>query len=150
MRIAENGGVSFVVHTYDAASGFVDGVSSANKIGMDVERCFKTLVIIGADKEYFVAVIPVAEELDFKKVARHFGEKNIEMIHHKDLTSVTGYIKGGCSPIGMKKQLRTAIDETALLFDSIGVSGGKIGLTLELNPEELAKLINADFGDLTK
>jgi Cys-tRNA(Pro)/Cys-tRNA(Cys) deacylase len=150
IRIVESHGVEYSIRSYDAAGGFVDGVTAAHETGMEPERCFKTLVLVGHSRENYVCVIPVAEELDLKKAARHFGEKNLEMIHVKDITRTTGYIKGGCSPIGMKKQFPTAIDETALNFEAIGVSGGKIGLQMELAPDKLAEITGAEFTALTK
>lgn len=150
IRMVEAQGIEYSLRTYDASEGFVDGVTAAHETGIEEERCFKTLVLVGHSKEHYVCVIPVAEELDLKKVAKYFGEKNIEMIHAREITPTTGYIKGGCSPIGMKKQFKTAIDSTAQLFDTIGVSGGKIGLQMELDPNKLAELVSADFDDLTK
>lgn len=150
IRMVEAAGVAYKVYTYDAPEGFLDGVSVAEQTGQDVEHVFKTLVLAGHSKEYYVCVIPVADELDLKKAAKHFGEKNIEMIPAKDITKITGYIKGGCSPVGMKKLFRTAIHETAEIQDTICVSGGKVGLQMELGPTELAGLIHADFADLVK
>lgn len=150
VRIVEAAGIEYILHTYDAPEGFLDGVSVAQQTGQNPEQVFKTLVTVGHSKEYYVCVIPVAEELDFKKAAKHFGEKNIEMIHAKDITSITGYIKGGCSPVGMKKPFKTAIDWTAELQDTICVSGGKVGLQMELEPGALAALIGAEFAELTK
>ncbi len=150
IRIVESHGAEYNIRTYDSSDGFVDGVTAAHETGIEVERCFKTLVLVGHSRENYVCVIPVAEELDLKKAARHFGEKNIEMIHAKDITKTTGYIKGGCSPVGMKKPFVTAIDETAQYFDTIGVSGGKIGLQMELAPDDLAEITGAEFADLTK
>ena len=150
VRIVEAAGINYKLYTYDAPEGFLDGVSVAMQTGQDLERVFKTLVLVGHSKEHYVCVIPVAEELDFKKAAKHFGEKNIEMIHAKDITKITGYIKGGCSPVGMKKQFKTAIHETAEIQDTICVSGGKVGLQMELDPEALTRLIGAEFGDLIK
>lgn len=150
IRMVEDAGIPYDEYTYEVKGEFSDGVSSAHKIGLPVEMTFKTLVLVGTDKQYMVCVIPVAEELDLKKAARHFKEKKLEMIHVKEINKVSGYIRGGCSPIGMKKQYPTAIDETALLFDKIGVSGGRIGLTICLDPEKLAKLVGAEFTSLTK
>lgn len=150
VRIVEAAGIEYQLYTYDAPDGFLDGVSVAKETGQDVEHVFKTLVTVGHSKEHYVCVIPVAEELDFKKAAKHFGEKNIEMIHARDITNVTGYIKGGCSPIGMKKLFRTAIDWTAELQETICISGGKVGLQMELSPSELAEMIGAEFVELTK
>ena len=149
VRIVEANKIEYEMLTYDAAGGFVDGVTVAKETGIEPERCFKTLVLAGSSKEHFVCVIPVAEELDLKKAARHFGEKKIEMIHARDITRVTGYVKGGCSPVGMKKLFRTAIDRSAEDFEIIGVSGCKFGLQMMLPPESLAEIVGADFADLT-
>lgn len=150
VRIVEAAGINYKLYTYEAPEGFLDGVSVAMQTGQDLERVFKTLVLVGHSKEHYVCVIPVAEELDLKKAAKHFCEKNIEMIHARDITKITGYIKGGCSPVGMKKQFKTAIHETGEIQETICVSGGKVGLQMELNPEALARLIGAEFGDLIK
>ena len=150
VRLVEKAGVEYTLHTYDAADGRIDGVSVAEKTGQPADKVFKTLVTVGQSKEHYVCVIPVAAELDLKKAAKLLGEKKIEMIHQKELLPLTGYIHGGCSPVGMKKQLITCIDENALLQDTICVSGGKIGLQIELEPEDLAMLTSADFGDIIK
>ena len=150
VRLVEKAGVEYTLHTYDAADGRIDGVSVAEKTGQPADKVFKTLVTVGQSKEHFVCVIPVAAELDLKKAAKLLGEKKIEMIHQKELLPLTGYIHGGCSPVGMKKQFITCIDENALLQDTICVSGGKIGLQIELDPEDLAMLTSADFGDIIK
>ena len=149
VRIVEKAGIDYKLHTYDAPEGFLDGVSVAEQTGQNPEKVFKTLVTVGHSKEHYVCVIPVAEEMDFKKAANHFGEKNIEMIHARDITMITGYIKGGCSPVGMKKPFKTAIDWTAELQDTSCVSGGKVGLQIELAPGALATLIGAEFVELT-
>ena len=110
----------------------MDGLSAARSAGIPEEKVFKTLVLQGASREYFVCAIPVGKELDLKKAARHFGEKKIEMIPMRDLTKVTGYIKGGCSPIGMKKKFRTAVDQSAEHLETIVVSAGKVGIQMEV------------------
>lgn len=150
VRLVEKAGVEYTLHTYDAADGRIDGVSVAEKTGQPADKVFKTLVTVGQSKEHYVCVVPVAAELDLKKAAKLLGEKKIEMIHQKELLPLTGYIHGGCSPVGMKKQFITCIDENALLQDTICVSGGKIGLQIELDPEDLAMLTSADFGDIIK
>ena len=142
--------IPYELHTYEAPDGFLDGVSVAAQSGINPEKVFKTLVLVGHSKEHYVCVIPVACELDLKKAARFFGEKNIEMIHVKEITPLTGYIKGGCSPVGMKKLFRTAIHQSAQEQNTICVSGGKVGLQLELSPMQLAELIHAEFADLIK
>ncbi len=114
------------------------------------DTVFKTLVLIGRSRQHYVCVIPVACELDLKKAAAHFGEKHVEMIHAKDITAVTGYIKGGCSPVGMKKQFPTAIHKSAEELPDFWVSGGKVGLQMNLSPAALSELIGASFADLIK
>ena len=137
-------------YTYEAPDGFLDGVSVAKAVGLDPARVFKTLVTQGASKEYHVCVIPVACELDLKKAAKHFGEKSVAMIPAKEITNVTGYIKGGCSPIGMKKQFPTFIDESAINFSTIAFSAGKIGMQVEVSPQDLQKLVPVVPADLCK
>ena len=151
IRLLENGNVSFRFYEYDVSDGRIDGKSIAEKIGESPDQVFKTLVTQAPPgKDYFVFVVPASGELDLKKAAKACGRKSIEMIPQKLLFPLTGYIHGGCSPIGMKKLFPTFIDETAILFDKICVSGGRIGTNLGLNPEELAAFINAQFVDLTK
>lgn len=140
--------ITYNVYEYEAPEGFLDGVSVARETGMDVDKVYKTLVTQGTSKEYYVCVIPVAEELDLKKAAKHFGEKKIEMIHAKDITKVTGYIKGGCSPIGMKKHFKTAIESKAESLEQIVVSAGKVGLQVELEVKDLLEVVGAKLADL--
>ena len=149
MRLLDAAGISYPSHTYDASDRSIDGVSVAQKLGEEPERVFKTLVTVGASRNYYVFVLPVENELDLKKAARTVKEKSIEMIPVKDINKVTGYIRGGCSPIGMKKQYPTVVDETAILFDTIIFSGGKIGFQIEMAPDDLFKLIGAQACDIT-
>lgn len=149
MRLLDAAGISYTSHTYDASDGSIDGVSVAHKLGEEPERVFKTLVTVGASRNYYVFVLPVENELDLKKAARTVKEKSIEMIPVKDINKVTGYIRGGCSPIGMKKQYPTVVDETAILFDTIIFSGGKIGFQIEMAPDDLFALIGAQVCDIT-
>ena len=148
MRALDKAKVPYEAHEYECKDGHIDGVSVANKLGQNVETVFKTLVAQGTSKEYYVFVIPVAEELDLKKAAKVAGEKKIEMIHVKDINKCTGYIRGGCSPLAMKKLYKTFIHETAKDFDTIVFSGGKIGLQIETNAVEMAKVINAKFENI--
>lgn len=148
VRLLDLKKVDYMLHEYDAPDGFLDGVSVAKATGVDQERVFKTLVAQGASREFYVCVIPVAHELDLKKAAKHFGEKKLEMIPAKDITKVTGYIKGGCSPVGMKKQFRTAIDEHARTFERIVVSAGKVGLQMDLPLPSLVEAATAELADL--
>ncbi|SHI46267.1 Cys-tRNA(Pro)/Cys-tRNA(Cys) deacylase [Clostridium cavendishii DSM 21758] len=150
MRILDSNRIEYEIITYENKDGKIDGVSVANKIGRDINMVYKTLVTQGLSKEYYVFVIPVNEELDFKKAAKVASEKSIELINVKDLTKITGYIRGGCSPIGMKKLYKTFINITASEKDKIVVSGGKIGVQLEINPQELVNLLNARYEDIIK
>ncbi|SKC07336.1 Cys-tRNA(Pro)/Cys-tRNA(Cys) deacylase [Lachnospiraceae bacterium] len=147
MRILERNKVEYKVDTYEA-SEFTDGVHSAEILGHDVDRSFKTLVATGKSGEHYVFVLPVAAEVDFKAAAKAVGEKNVELIHVKELTPLTGYIRGGCSPLGMKKQFRTVIDSTAETFDTIYISGGRVGCTIELSPADLIRVVRADVADI--
>ena len=147
MRILDQNGISYAAHAYPA-DGPTDGVSVANILGQDVEQVFKTLVTKAASGNYYVFDIPVAENLDLKKAAKAVGEKSIAMILSRELLPLTGYIHGGCSPVGMKKQFPTVFHETCQLFDTICVSAGKIGAQVEVNPAELMELIGADTADL--
>lgn len=149
LRMLDADKIAHQVYEYDVSDGLLDGVSVAKKTGQDVARVFKTLVTIGSSKEHYVCVIPVAKELDLKKAAKHFGEKKIEMIPMKTLLPTTGYIHGGCSPIGMKKQFKTAVDSSAGQIDQIIVSAGKVGLQMELAVEDLLKAAGAELADLT-
>lgn len=149
LRTLDSKKIPHQVYSYEAPDGFLDGVSAAKAMGLEIGRVFKTLVTQGASREYYVCVIPVACELNLKKAAKHFGEKKIEMIHARDLTAVTGYIKGGCSPLGMKKQFATAIDRRAETYDNIVVSAGKVGLQMDVPVSALLTLTGAELADLT-
>ena len=150
MRILEQKGISYVPHAYEHEEGVaVDGVTVAQSLGQDPEQVFKTLVARGASKGIYVFCIPVAENLDLKKAARAVGEKSIEMIHVKEINALTGYIRGGCSPIGMKKQYPTVFHETAEIVDTIMVSAGKIGYQVELAPDALIELVGGTLADIT-
>ncbi len=147
MRILDKLKIAYTVNSYECDE-FVDGVHIADMLGQPYESSFKTLVLVGKSKSYYVFVLPIDKELDMKKCARAVGEKSLEMVHVKDINAVTGYIRGGCTPIGMKKQYRTVIHSTAQDFDRIIVSGGKLGLQLELAPADLAKACGGEFGDI--
>jgi Cys-tRNA(Pro)/Cys-tRNA(Cys) deacylase len=149
LRILEAGRVAFTPREYDVSDGEISGQAVAAKIGQAPERVFKTLVTVGKHSGLNVFVIPCNAGLDLKKAAQAAGDKYIEMIKLRELEPKTGYVHGGCSPIGMKKQFPTFIEETAQLYESINVSGGRIGLQVELAPQDLAKLTNAVFCDLT-
>ena len=148
MRVLDQQGISYTAHSYPA-DGPIDGVSVASFLGQDPEQVFKTLVTKAASGNYYVFDIPVAENLDLKKAAKAVGEKSIAMIPQKELLPLTGYIHGGCSPVGMKKQFPTVFHETVVLFDTICVSAGKVGAQVELSPADLITLLNADTADIT-
>ncbi len=150
MRVLDSAGVDYIAHEYDAADGAIDGVSVAGKIGKPAEQVFKTLVAQGTSRAHYVFVIPVAAELDLKAAAKAVGEKAVEMIHAADLSKVTGYVRGGCSPIGMKKACRTVIDSACLLQQTIIVSAGRIGHQIELRPDDLAGAVGAVIGKITR
>lgn len=147
MRFLDKNKVPYEIHFYES-DGFLDGVSVARKLSQPLEKTFKTLVAQGKTKNYYVFVIPVAEELDMKKAARAVGEKSMELLMLKELTAVTGYVRGGCSPIGMKKQFPTVIHESAGQEQTIMVSGGRLGSQIEIAPMVLAEVIRAKFADI--
>lgn len=148
MRILERMGIPYEHLEYECAE-FNDGSTVADLLGLDHDRVFKTLVGVGGDGQHYVFVIPVDESLDFKKCARAVGAKAVQLIHQKELLPLTGYVRGGCTAVGMKKPFPTRIDETAQLWDRIYVSGGRIGSQLLLSPEDLARAAEAEFADLT-
>ncbi|HEY9058909.1 MAG TPA: Cys-tRNA(Pro) deacylase [Pseudobacteroides sp.] len=141
MRILDRAKIKYNTYAYDHSDGMIDGVSVASKMGQPVERVYKTLVTQGANREYFVFIIPVAEELDLKAAAKAVGQKSVEMIKVSDINKVTGYIRGGCSPVGMKKEYKTVIDSSCEKLDAIIVSAGKIGHQIEIAPKDLTNLI---------
>ena len=149
MRILDKAGVSYNTYTYDPRDGLVDGISVAEKVGKPVEQVYKTLVTQGTSKEYYVFVIPVAEELDLKAAARTVSEKSIEMIKITDINKITGYVRGGCSPIGMKKEYKTVVDSSCKGLNTIIVSAGKIGYQIEISPKDLMELINCRIDNIT-
>lgn len=149
MRILDQKGISYKEHILDLKEA-VDGVTCANMLGVNLDSTFKTLVTVGKSKNYYVFVIPVAETLSLKKAAAAVGEKNVEMIPMKDLFNVAGYVHGGCSPIGMKKTFTTVVDETAILFENIIFSGGKVGYFIEVNPMDIEKVIQVRFVDIVE
>ena len=149
MRLIEAAKIEYELLEYTVDENDLSGGNTARKTGKDPEQIFKTLVLCGEKNGFGVCCIPTCEELDLKKAAKAFGEKKVEMIHVKDLLKTTGYIRGGCSPVGMKKQFPTVIDETATLFDKIYVSAGVRGAMLGINPNELVAYIGAKFADVT-
>ena len=148
MRILDQKKIPYTAHTYPA-DGPIDGVSVAGFLGQDVERVFKTLVTKGSTGAYYVFDIPVAENLDLKKAAKAVGEKSIAMLPQKELLPLTGSVHGGCSPVGRKKQFPTVFHETAVLYDTICVSAGKVGAQVELAPQALLDLLGASAADIT-
>lgn len=150
MRILDTQKVPYEILSYDANDGKIDGVAVAAKIGKDAAQVYKTLVAVGASKNLYVFAIPVEAELDLKKAAKEAGEKNVEMLPVKDIQKFTGYIRGGCSPIGMKKNYPTFLDISAEGRETIIVSAGKIGFQVELAPGELLKATGGKLAFLTK
>lgn len=147
MRILDRMKISYQTMTYECDE-FVDALKIADQLGLPYEKVYKTLVTVGNSKNYFVFVIPIDRELDLKKAARSVGEKSVAMIHVKEINGITGYIRGGCTAIGMKKQYVTRIDESAKGLESMVVSGGKLGVQIELKPEDLCSAANGEFADL--
>ena len=148
MRILETKKIPYTTHTYECEE-FIDGIQIADMLELPHEKVYKTLVTQGNSKNYYVFVIPIAEELDMKKAAKSVHEKSVAMLHVKDINTVTGYIRGGCTAIGMKKQYTTRIEEAAKDLEYIIVSGGKLGTQLELTPDDLIKASNAEYADIT-
>ena len=148
MRLLTTAKIPFDTVEYEVDEDDLSGVHTAEMLGTDPDCMFKTLVCRDDKGGYFVFCIPVAYELDLKKCAAAAGVKRVEMIHVKELLPLTGYIRGGCSPVGMKKKFPTLIDETATLYDRIYVSAGQRGVQLYLNPEQLAQYVDAKFADL--
>ena len=150
MRILEANKICYTPHHYsDDTKTFQSGADVAKKIGADEKTVFKTLVTKGSDNQYYVFVIPVCEELNLKACAKSVGVKSVEMIKVSEITKVTGYIRGGCSPIGMKKEYRTVVDSSALLLDTMYVSAGKIGFQVSLSPSDLKSVSNCTFEEIT-
>ncbi|MDB0437950.1 Cys-tRNA(Pro) deacylase [Clostridioides difficile] len=150
MRILDSNKIDYKVLSYEIKSEHVDGVEVAHDIGRDVNEVYKTLVTQGVSKSIYVYVIPVHENLDLKKAAKVAKEKSVDMIPVKDINKLTGYIRGGCSPVGMKKLYKTFVNESAKQLDAIIVSAGKIGYQIELSPFDLQELIKVEFVDVIK
>ena len=149
MRILDGLGVKYKVQSYECKE-FEDGGKVADELGLPHEKVYKTLVCQGAGKGYFVFVIPIDEELDLKKAARSVGEKSVEMIHVKDIKNVTGYVRGGCTAIGMKKQYPVRIEQEAQALSDIYVSAGQIGCQMNLKPEELKAACKGEWADISR
>ena len=148
MRILETLKIPYTHITYECDE-FVDALQIADMLSLPYEKVYKTLVTVGSNWEYYVFVIPIARELDLKAAARSVGQKSVEMLHVQDINKVTGYIRGGCTAIGMKKQYVTRIDSSAQQLEKIIVSGGRIGSQLELSPEDLARAAGAEFAEIS-
>lgn len=148
MRILESAEISYKFYTYESGGSAIDGVSVASKIGQPVDKVYKTLVTRGASKNFFIFVIPVAKELNLKAAARSVGEKSVEMIRMDEINKVTGYIRGGCSPIGMKKEYKTVIDNSCQNLETIIFSAGKIGIQVEVAPNLLIEFVKAGVEEI--
>ena len=147
MRILDRKKISYEYQTYECDE-FTDGIETADKLNLPHEQVYKTIVTTGKSGEHYVFVLPIEAEIDFKKAAKAVGEKSIEMLHLKELTPLTGYVRGGCTSIGMKKHFPTVIDASAQQFEKVYVSAGRIGAQLTLAPEELRKAADATFADV--
>ncbi len=147
MRILDKKKIPYKVNYYECDE-FIDGMHIADKLSQPYEISFKTLVTKGKSGEHFVFVLPVDKEIDFKKAAKAVGEKSIEMVHVKDIKDLTGYIRGGCTSIGMKKQFVTVVDSSAEKFGEIIISGGALGIQLMLSPSNLLKAVNGKYGEI--
>lgn len=147
MRILDRNKIAYEVLTYECDE-FIDGMHTAELTGAPVEASFKTLVLCGKSKQFYVFVVPIDKEVDLKKAAKEVSEKSVEMIAVKELTGITGYVRGGCSPIGMKKQFPTIVHSSAESLEKIYISGGRIGLTLCLSPADLQKVVSARYADI--
>ena len=147
MRILDKHKIPYELITYECDE-FIDGLHTAQKTGAPVEQSFKTLVMQGKSNQYFVFVVPIAEEVHLKNAAKIVGEKSLEMIPVKDINKITGYIRGGCTPLGMKKQYPTVIHESAADFDRIYISGGRLGTTILVSPKALADVTGAKFANV--
>lgn len=143
MRLLDAAGIEYEPVEYEVDENDLSGSHAADMLGVDHDSMYKTLVMKGDKTGYLVCCIPVDEELDLKKAAKASGDKKVELIHMKDLLALTGYVRGGCSPIGMKKKFPTYIEETAVLYDKIFISAGMRGVQVSLNPEKLAEYIEA-------
>ena len=147
-RMLEKEKIPYIPHTYEVGDGQIDGISVARKMGIDPELVYKTLVTRGASKEIHVFVLPVGRELDLKAAARAAGEKSVEMVAVREITPLTGYVRGGCSPVGMKKRYSTVVDESARSKERIIVSAGRIGDQIELAPADLQRATGCRFAPI--
>ncbi|AJA47638.1 Cys-tRNA(Pro) deacylase [Clostridium pasteurianum DSM 525 = ATCC 6013] len=150
MRILDREKINYDIITYDSSDGKIDGISVTKKLGENPKFVYKTLVLQGNSGDIYIFVTPVEDEIDLKKAAAAAGEKNVKMVAVKDIMKLTGYIRGGCSPIGMKKHYKTFVNTSALDIEKIIVSGGKIGTQIEILTEDLAKVASCEFKDFIK
>lgn len=148
IRLLDKNKIAYACKTYEVEDGKVDGLAVTKKIGLNPHEVFKTLLVQGTSGTHYVCVIPVDQELDLKKVSKLVGEKKIDMLPVKDLLKTTGYIRGGCSPIGMKKLFKTIIHESASRLEHITVSGGKIGIQITLSPTDLCEIVQASYANI--
>ena len=148
MRILDKNKIPYEILNYECGE-FIDGLHTAEATGAPVEQSFKTLVMQGKSRQYYVFVIPIADEVDLKAAARAVGEKSVEMIHVKDITAITGYVRGGCSPLGMKKQFPTFADATIADGETVCFSGGRVGLQIETTLAVLQSVVPVTLADLT-
>lgn len=147
MRILDRNKIKYDINTYECDE-FISGTDIADRLGQNYDESFKTLVAVGKSSNYFVFVIPIDKELDLKKATKVVGEKNVEMLHVKDINKVTGYVRGGCTPIGMKKQYKTVLHNSIMNYDKVIISGGRIGTQLVLAPEDIVKVTSAIIEDI--
>ncbi|MFR4353001.1 MAG: Cys-tRNA(Pro) deacylase [Roseburia sp.] len=149
MRILDRNKIAYDVIHY-ACDEFIDGLHTAKLTGAPVEQSYKTLVMRGKSGQHYVFVIPIAAEVNLKAAARAAGEKSVDLLHVKEITAVTGYVRGGCSPLGMKKQFATIVDQSASAYDTIYISGGRIGTTITLSPADLLKVVRGSYADVVR
>ncbi|MBR5618571.1 MAG: Cys-tRNA(Pro) deacylase [Clostridia bacterium] len=149
MRILDRQKIPYTVNLYEC-DNFIDGVHVADQLGQSYDSSFKTLVTVGKSGGHYVFVLPVDQELDLKKAAKTVGEKSVEMVHVKDIFALTGYIRGGCTPLGMKKPFPTVIHESGLLYPQVIISGGRIGAQIVLSPADLLRATGAKTADILK
>ncbi len=150
MRLLDQKKIPYTPRQYDVSDGALDGVTAAERLGVEPETCFKTLVTVGASKKYYVFVVPVEKELDLKAAAKAVGEKSIEMLKQAQLLPLTGYVHGGCSPLGMKKAFPTVLDSSAERLPQMTCSAGKVGRQITLSPADLARISNGIFAPIAK
>ncbi len=147
MRFLDKSKIEYTIQTYECDE-FIDGIHVAEKLNQPLDETFKTLIAQGKSGAYYCFLLPVAMELDLKKSAKSVGEKSVELLHVKDITKVTGYVRGGCTPIGMKKQFMTVIHNSAENLDLFYISGGRIGTQIKLSPKKLVEAIRGKFSDI--